>query len=433
MSALGQTGSRIRDKRVEAGIRQADLAKRVGISASYLNLIEHNRRRIAGKLLADIAHHLEVAPEALSQGVDASLLEQLRAAAVSGGPQSQPVEMDRITEFAGRYSGWAGLIASQSDQLKLLQAQIRVLNDRLTYDPTLAHALHDVISAVTAIRSSASILVGGEELDADWQARFHKNVYDDSVRLAQNSERLISYLEAPKTEDVDFASPAQMVEAWVLANADQLAQLEAGSVTTDQVLQSAALPSEFAQSQLAAFLQQYIDDAKALSLTNCASAAKASGYDPLRLSQEFGVPIPVVMRRMASLPDGDGHPQIGLVTCDASGTIDRLLPISGFTLPRNGAACPIWPLYAAFSRPEQPVRSVVELPGRDRERFMCYAFATGQVASRFDAPPVLKSTMIVISEPAQNDNDPLELGVTCPVCPRSECLSRREPSIILAG
>ena len=51
MSREGLTGSRIRERRVMAGQKQADLAKAIGISASYLNLIEHNRRRIGGKLL----------------------------------------------------------------------------------------------------------------------------------------------------------------------------------------------------------------------------------------------------------------------------------------------------------------------------------------------------------------------------------------------
>ena len=38
------TGTRIREKRTVQNIRQADLAREVGISPSYLNLIEHNRR-----------------------------------------------------------------------------------------------------------------------------------------------------------------------------------------------------------------------------------------------------------------------------------------------------------------------------------------------------------------------------------------------------
>ena len=42
------TGNRIRERRLVLGMKQADLAEAVGISASYLNLIEHNRRRIGG-------------------------------------------------------------------------------------------------------------------------------------------------------------------------------------------------------------------------------------------------------------------------------------------------------------------------------------------------------------------------------------------------
>ena len=54
------TGSRIRERRIILGLKQAELARRAEISASYLNLIEHNRRRIGGKLLLDIAEILGV-------------------------------------------------------------------------------------------------------------------------------------------------------------------------------------------------------------------------------------------------------------------------------------------------------------------------------------------------------------------------------------
>ena len=38
------TGSRIRERRLAQGVRQADLARDVGISPAYLNLIERNQR-----------------------------------------------------------------------------------------------------------------------------------------------------------------------------------------------------------------------------------------------------------------------------------------------------------------------------------------------------------------------------------------------------
>ncbi|MBE0555254.1 MAG: helix-turn-helix transcriptional regulator, partial [Rhodobacteraceae bacterium] len=65
ISAL--TGSRLRERRLAAGLRQADLAALAGISGSYLNLIEHNRRRIAPDLLDRLAAALGVEPRALQE------------------------------------------------------------------------------------------------------------------------------------------------------------------------------------------------------------------------------------------------------------------------------------------------------------------------------------------------------------------------------
>ena len=72
------TGSRIRERRSMAGLKQADLARQIGISASYLNLIEHNRRRIGGKLLVNIAQALGVEPSMLTEGAEATLIATLR-------------------------------------------------------------------------------------------------------------------------------------------------------------------------------------------------------------------------------------------------------------------------------------------------------------------------------------------------------------------
>ena len=55
-------GTRIRERRVLNGMRQTELARQAGISPSYLNLIEHNRRRIGGKTLLKLAEALEVEP-----------------------------------------------------------------------------------------------------------------------------------------------------------------------------------------------------------------------------------------------------------------------------------------------------------------------------------------------------------------------------------
>ncbi|MDZ7809971.1 MAG: helix-turn-helix transcriptional regulator [Arhodomonas sp.] len=64
-------GQRVRHQRQHLGLTQAALARSVGISPSYLNLIEHNRRRIGGSLLRRLADVLEVDLHSLSGAEEA--------------------------------------------------------------------------------------------------------------------------------------------------------------------------------------------------------------------------------------------------------------------------------------------------------------------------------------------------------------------------
>ncbi len=76
------------------------------------------------------------------------------------------------------------------------------------------------------------------------------------------------------------------------------------------------------------------------------------------------------MRRLAVLPSLG----LGLVICDGSGTLTFRKSAPGFPLPRFGAACPLWPLYAALGRPQQPVEATVEVAGQDRRPFRVQAW-----------------------------------------------------------
>ena len=83
MAREGLTGSRIRERRGIAGLKQAELANMVGISASYLNLIEHNRRRIGGKLLLNIAATLGVDPYAVGVNPQEEFMKRIHPDDVS--------------------------------------------------------------------------------------------------------------------------------------------------------------------------------------------------------------------------------------------------------------------------------------------------------------------------------------------------------------
>jgi len=183
------TGTRVRKRRLDLGLRQADLAAQLGISASYLNLIEHNRRRISSKLLQGLSAALHVAASLLEDGTAEAVLEPLKEAAAAF--PNAAVEEGRAEDLVAGFPDWAALIAAQHARIAQLEARGRALSDRLAHDTQIAHSLHEVISTATAIRSTATILAETPDLDSDWQARFHGNIDVDSARLAESSQALL--------------------------------------------------------------------------------------------------------------------------------------------------------------------------------------------------------------------------------------------------
>jgi predicted transcriptional regulator len=176
-------------------------------------------------------------------------------------------------------------------------------------------------------------------------------------------------------------------------------------------------------------LTQYAADASRLPLAKLTELAREAEYDPAQIAQRAGVAFDVVLRRLASLPPGEGHPPIGLAVCDASGALCLQKPVAGFALQRFGGACPLWPLFGALARPGQPVRQDVRLADADETRLRCFAIATTLAATAFDALPVSRTTMIVFPDPAGDGSAVQLVGTSCRICSRDTCESRREPAI----
>nr|MDJ0825743.1 helix-turn-helix domain-containing protein [Rhodobacter sp.] len=395
MPAGALTGSRIRERRVMLGIKQAALARTAGISAAYLNLVEHNKRRIGGKLLVDIARALDVDAAALAEGAEAELVSGLRDAAARAPEVA--TEDARVEEFAGRFPGWAGLVASQHRRIGRLERTVETLTDRMAHDPHLAASLHELLSTVTAINSTASILVEPGEIEAEWQDRFHRNIHEDSQRLAEGSRALVAYLDSGAETEMGASSPQEELEAWLQAQGFHVAEMErALPVSAEALLRGAgALVTEAGRDLAAVYLARYRADALKMPLGEFQAAAAALAYDPAALADRFGADLAAVLRRLATLPE-DGAGRIGLVVCDGSGALTFRKPVEGFPLPRFGAACPLWPLYQALSRPMTPVRALVEMSGRARERFLTYAISQPAGAAGFDTPTVFEATMLML-------------------------------------
>ncbi|RFP85645.1 XRE family transcriptional regulator [Rhodobacteraceae bacterium 63075] len=432
MTERALAGSRIRQRRIAQGLKQAELAAHVGISASYLNLIEHNRRRIGGKLLTALAERLEVEPSLLAEGAERAVIARLSDVAERLGESADTGE---AADFAARFPGWANLMIRAGRRVDELERNVETLTDRLTHDPHLAATLHEVLSTVTAIRSTASILNETKEIEPEWRDRFHRNMSEDAGRLAEGAQALVGFLDGAGDAQSEIGSPQEEVAAFLSAHGWHFPALEEDreGAGQDYVNGAPQLKSASARSIALKVLDCYAEDARKMPLDAARKAVEAQGPDPLALAQHFGADLAAVMRRLASLPESEAVRGLGLVVCDASGTMLLRKPAEGFAVPRFGAACPLWPLFSALNRPMVPLCERVMQPGRAGEEvhFEAYAVAQAVLGEGYNAAPLYEATMLIVpADPADEGGRARPIGASCRICPRQDCAARREPSII---
>ena len=431
MAREALAGTRIRERRIMTGLKQADLARNLGISASYLNLIEHNRRRIGGKLLLDISAALGVDPSVLTEGAEAAVIAALREAAAGQG-MSAP-EAERADEFAGRFPGWAEAMAAAHRRIGRLERTVETLSDRLAYDPNLAASVHEVLSTAASIRATASILAEDPDLSLEWRGRFHANLDTDSQRLADSSKALVGFLDTETGEAASGLSVQEEVEAFLAANNYRFDGLDADGANMADVLAAAPeLTTDGARRVARTVLRRIAADQIALPDAALQDAVAEHQTDPIAIANSCAVPVACAMRRLALLEAQD----LGLVVADRSGSLTFRKAVSGFAIPRHGATCPLWPVFEAQARPGTALRTRVEMLGRGRAVFDCYAIAdvVGPVSPNM--APLTEATMLIVpvaSADGATGPEPVPLGPSCRICPRSRCPGRREPSILSEG
>lgn len=441
MARSSLAGTRIRERRLALGLRQAAVAKQAGVSASYLNLIEHNRRRIGGKLLVSLARILDSDAAMLAEGAHPQVLGALQIAL--GNQTDASLDGDSIVDFADRNPQWAAVIATQQTQIAGLEQTVATLSDRLSHDPFLSESLHEILSTAAAIRSTASILAEPGEMDQNWQRRFQANVFEDSKRLADASQALMGYLGQGATPDTTARSPWEEVEEVLNRCGHHISELEQANPNIASIA-TAYLGSLSNSAQVLgqSVFDKYLQDANALPLDQIKGLLSTHGLSPGHVAEATGQPLGRVLRRLAQMPHSPDLPEMGLVVSDASGSLLYKKSCPGFAIPRVGAACALWPLFQAGRQVSLPIQQIIQHTGQPGDVAAqstsptLASIAIAEVLPNADltSPPNVHSTMLVfpVSNP-QIDTDATQIGTSCRICPRKSCAARCEPSVLSDG
>ncbi len=445
-------GPRIRRIRNAMQLTQTAMAEGLGISPSYLNLIERNQRPLTVQLILKLAATYRIDPEELQgeAGPAVSALKEVFADPLLSGELPSPQELSEIAEAAPNaasgivklyraYRESAQRLSDLSDMLAREGRATQAASARLPFD-AVRELLENRANHFPAIENAAeqlhALLPAGADLSAslrEWLRREH----DISVRVMpvhtmplwrrrfdRHSMRLfLSERLSPFDQLREVA-----MEACLLFMRETLASEIASLGLTDAE-----------ETRLARFeLARYAAHALMMPYEAFHAAAQRARYDIDLLRGRFGVSWEQTANRLTMLAR-QGHSGIPffMLEVDQAGNRFRRAGAHGFPQARFGGSCPKLPVHAAFAQPGQIIVERVEMP--DGAEFLVIARTLEGAQAAYHER--VRRTAVLIGcdagfagEIAYGDFEPkavrpVEIGPACRVCERQGCLARAEPPV----
>src|ERR1700719_1204253 len=276
-----QIGRTVRRLRTERNLSQQALANRLGISASYLNLIEHDQRAVSGTLLIKLAEtfHLDLAT--LSGSQERRLEIGLREAfsdpllGVDAVPEPEIAALAGSGPNAARED--AGGIALPSGRRILLPNEEArdFFDDRANHFPTLEEAADGIAAACSAAPAEMNHAIA-ERLRKTHGLTVTVQPLDGVLRRFDPETRRLALAETLPRESRGFHM------------AFQLALFEARDAV-ETVLREAAPSSAEAAMLIRVGLLNYVAGAILMPYAAYLAAAQDLRHDMEAIAARFGV------------------------------------------------------------------------------------------------------------------------------------------------
>lgn len=218
-------GLRISTRRKALGITQAGLARAVSVSASYLNLIEANKRQVGGTLLQRIAAELDMDIGELTGEAEHRLIHELVEAFADPVLGGSHMGTEQARTLVATSPDIAQIIARLYRAYASAMANADAYADRLRADPLLSQLLHQVLSGITAIRSGAEILETVPDLSVEERQRFVGSINRETRGLSSVARNLIGQFDQTSSGS-HFASARREVDDMIFAAQNHFPALE---------------------------------------------------------------------------------------------------------------------------------------------------------------------------------------------------------------
>lgn len=446
-------GPQLRQLRRDRQQTQAEMAKLLGVSAGYVNLLENNQRSLSVRLLMALSDAYQIDWRHLVRDERSTLLSELRTvirdpmfaggglelpelrAAIDHAPRlvEQFLQLygihrrtlERIMR-QGTAGGPEGLLASSAEA---------VIHDFFRNHRNYFHALE---GAAEALR--ADLRCDTDDLYAGVKARL-RDVHGIRVRRRAGEAMIQALRVFDRDERVVHLSE-------VLDHANQVFQIAhvLCLVEHQDLLDALTANSDIAEGTSLARchveLANYFAAAVLMPYQSFLETAEATGYDIDRIAARFGVSYEQACQRLTTMqrPGAQGVPFFFL-RVDKAGNVTKRFNSTSFHLAEYGGACPVWNVHMSFRMPGVILPQFVELP--DGERFFTISrsvdrptmdFATQDHRLSVALGCELQYARKLRYATAYNLEDRQMfsmIGINCHLCPRQACSQRAHQPVFM--
>ncbi|MFH8572590.1 short-chain fatty acyl-CoA regulator family protein [Streptomyces sp. NPDC017993] len=439
-------GARLRRLREERRMSQAELARVLAISPSYLNQMEHDSRPLTVPVLLRLTEAFGVDPGFFSERDTGRLVADLREA-LAGEVAEARVSPSDLAELASRMPAVAKVLLDLGRRGQVLAERIAGEADDRDGAPVAPRSPHEEIREFFYRRQN---YLHDADLAAEDLARRIGIRPGDVVRVLSDrltethgvrvtteaTERLHHYDETSRTLHLSSRlRPGQ--QAFRMAT--QLALLEFGD-ELDRLAEE-DFPTGSATHALTRIgIANYYAAALILPYRAFHTAAENVRYDIERLTDHFGLGYETVCHRLSTLqrPRLRGVP-FSFVRVDRAGNMSKRQSATGFHFSRAGGTCPLWNVYEAFAAPGRIHVQIASMP--DGQRYLWTARAITRHRGGWGEPgktfaiglgcEIRHASRLVYSDGLDLDNASAAtpIGMGCRICERLDCPQRAVPPL----
>ena len=446
-------GTRIRRLRRDLGATQAQMADDLGISTSYLNLVERNQRPLSAQLLLRLADTFDVDLKDFSGDDEARAAASLKEVLTDPLFEGLNVGNSELADLVGASPATAqAMVTLYRAYRKGVETAVE-LAEQVETGPKAGPEAHrqpleEVRDFFTEAGNHFPVLENAvetlwEDAGLDSTDLYHglkgqlQASHDTTVRVVPAD------VLAGARWRLDRHSRRLFISEWLdMPTRSFVVAQQLGLLGHRELIESVTADAGLKGDEVTALarlgLANYFAGAVMMPYAPFLKAAEDMRYDVDAIGARFTASYEQVCHRLTTLGrSGARGVPFFFLSIDHAGNVIKQFSTGGFHFARFGGTCPKWNIHEAFRSPGRTLTQLMELEDGSRYFAITRSVSTQEPGGRARLRAVgvgcsadyVKKIAYADKLDLTHEDAATPVGVGCRLCQRADCADRAQPPL----